>query len=301
MVDDEWQLYLKLQAPDRTFAYASTTKQIEPETIFAARPDEIQVHPWEGEPRCDELTISTKTKALFLNQEVDIDAVFWDIPILPYWKPESGVVKKQMKIVCKSPEELEAYQQRLEGLTFYREHIIRQIHTENVRRVKYRDERKLSVGISQKDVLNARVKPKNAFYNCFVLILRILPEDGEFREIHVKLFNTGKMEIPGILNSKHLDIVKAQLLGVLRPHMDRRLQFLDNEESDGVLINSNFNCGFHIDRDRLFALLRSEGTGWKPPMTDAVIPASSANFISTMNSGLARKRSGESWMPGTGP
>jgi hypothetical protein len=32
-----------------------------------------------GEPRCDEPTISTKTKALFLNQEVDIDAVFWDI------------------------------------------------------------------------------------------------------------------------------------------------------------------------------------------------------------------------------
>ena len=300
MVDEEWQLYLKLQAPDRTFAYASTTKHIEPDSIFS-RPDEVQVH-HPGQPRCDELTISTKTKALFLNQEVDIDAVFWDIPILPYWKPESGVVKKQMKIVCKSPQELEVYQQRLGGLTFYREHIIRQIYTENVRRVKYLDERKLSVGISQKDVLNARVKPKNAFYNCFVLILRIIPEDGEFREIHVKLFNTGKMEIPGILNSKHLDIVKTQLLEVLRPHMEREredevrgglqflqnglsdrytpkpVRFLDNEESDGVLINSNFNCGFHIDRDRLFALLRSETYGLEAAYDGCSYPGIKCKF-----------------------
>jgi hypothetical protein len=50
-------------------------------------------------PVCEELYISTKTKVLFLNQEIDIQSIFWKINIIEYWKPEEGIVKKQMKIV----------------------------------------------------------------------------------------------------------------------------------------------------------------------------------------------------------
>ena len=45
------------------------------------------------------------------------------------------------------------------------------------------------------DVINQRKKKKSAFYNCFV-IYRI-KINGRFKEIHVKIFNTGKLEIPG--------------------------------------------------------------------------------------------------------
>ena len=35
---------------------------------------------------------------LFLNQTIDINDVFWKIPVEEYWKPVECVVKKQMKI-----------------------------------------------------------------------------------------------------------------------------------------------------------------------------------------------------------
>ena len=50
-------------------------------------------------PECEDLYISTTTKVLFLNQPIDIQSIYWKIPIIDYWKPEEGVIKKQIKIV----------------------------------------------------------------------------------------------------------------------------------------------------------------------------------------------------------
>jgi hypothetical protein len=210
-------------------------------------------------PKCDELYISTKTKVLFLNQAVDIHRAFWNIPIIEYWKPISGVVKKQMKIVSKTPEEYEEYAKNLESIPYYNEHIIKQINNPTARRIKFKDERKLTVGLSKKDIMNCRGKVKNAFYNCFAIILRFR-YDGLFREIHVKIFNTGKMEIPGILNAGLLVEVKKMILDLMQTYAgaENMIDFVENEKEDSVLINSNFNCGFYIHRDRLYSILRSD-------------------------------------------
>jgi len=208
-------------------------------------------------PTCDDLYISTKTKVLFLNQEVDIHKIFWEIPVIDYWRPMDGVVKKQIKIVSKTPEEYDEYKKRLENLGYHKEHIIKQIDNATGRRIKYRDERKITVGISKKDIMNCRGKVKNAFYNCFALIMRF-KYDGLFREIHIKVFNTGKLEIPGILNDGLLDNVKRMLLETMYPHVNTHLDFLETDTEENVLINSNFNCGFNIDRDKLYHILRSE-------------------------------------------
>lgn len=208
-------------------------------------------------PVCDELYISTKTKVLFLNQEIDIHTVFWKIPIIEYSQPKEGILKKQMKIVSKTPEEYEEYKKKLEGIPYYREHIIKQIDNPTARRIKYKDERKITIGLSKKDIMNCRGKVKNAFYNCFAIILRFKYE-GTFREIHVKVFNTGKMEIPGILNSGLLDIVKRMILETVQPHIDTPVTFVETDVEENVLINSNFNCGYYINRDKLHAILRSD-------------------------------------------
>jgi TATA-box binding protein (TBP) (component of TFIID and TFIIIB) len=84
---------------------------------------------------------------------------------------------------------------------------------------------------------------------------------GVFKEIHVKVFNTGKLEIPGILNAGLLDTVKLMILDVLQSYLPKQIEFIDNEDNDNVLINSNFNCGFFINRDKLYAILRSEKYG----------------------------------------
>lgn len=208
-------------------------------------------------PICEDLYISTKTKVLFLNQAIDIHEVFWNIPITEYWIPKAGVVKKQIKIVSKNSEEFNEYQKKLEGINYYVENIIKQIDNPTARRIKFKDERKITIGISKKDIMNCRGKIKNAFYNCFAMILRF-DYEGSFREIHVKVFNTGKLEIPGILNTKILDIVKGMILEYVQPHVNTPLDFIENDSEDNVLINSNFNCGYYINRETLHSILRSD-------------------------------------------
>lgn len=224
-------------------------------------PEIQKIHHVIDKPICDELYISTKTKVLYLNQEIDIHSVFWKIPILEYWRPCEGVIKKQMKIVSKTPEDFEIYQKKLEGIPYYTDFVIKQINNPNARRIKFKDERKITIGMSKKDIMNCRGKQKNAFYNCFAMILRFFC-NGEYKEIHVKVFNTGKLEIPGILNNELLTTVQRMILEIIQPHVPTALEYTRIDQCDeNVLINSNFNCGFYINRDRLHSILRSEKYG----------------------------------------
>lgn len=239
-VDDEWSRFL--QTPDdneQIFLNNSSVKNTEDEEI----------------PECEELYISTKTKVLFLNQDIDIFNVFWKIPVINYWEPNEGVIKKQIKIVSNSEEELQEYQEKIKDINYYTENIIKQINTTNMRGTRYKDERKITVGISKKDIMNCRGKVKNAFYNCFAIIVRFKYQDA-FREIHVKIFNTGKLEIPGILNDELLEIIKVIVLKLIKTYSDEDIEFVEQKVEANVLINSNFNCGFYINRDLLQTILR---------------------------------------------
>jgi len=207
----------------------------------------------EEMPLCDDLYISTKTKVVFLNKEIDIHNVFWNIPIIEYWCPSEGVIKKQMKVVSKTVDEFKDYQDRVKNISYYTENIIKQIDT----RGKFKDERKITVGISKKDIMNYRGKVKNAFYNCFAMIIRFKYENI-FREIHIKVFNTGKMEIPGIFNTDLLEIVKTMVLQVIQPYVKEPLYFVENDVDENVLINSNFNCGFYVNREKLHVILKKK-------------------------------------------
>lgn len=257
-IDDEWSQFLTSQtAPG--FGFMTTNQQPPPQTTLQTKPKLVVSNSIEtsksAEPVCEDLYISTKTKVLFLNQPIDINGVFWKIPVNEYWRPIDGVVKKQMKIVSKSKEEFDEYKAKLENIPYYTENIIKQIDNPAARRIKFKDERKITIGISKKDIMNCRGKVKNAFYNCFAIILRFKYE-GIFREIHVKVFNTGKLEIPGILNTKLLDVVKGMILGLLQPNIDSLVEFIDTNIEDNVLINSNFNCGYFINREKLHSILR---------------------------------------------
>ncbi len=274
-VDDEWMRFLAAQGSMNIFGSAISTpvsKAIPPiSTDLNPEPATASLHKASVQslaekecsdkvPKCDELYISTKTKVLFLNQPIDIQTVFWNIPVIEYWRPIMGVVKKQMKFVAKTEEEYNEYRKKLEGIPYYTENIIKQINNPQARRLKFKDERKLTIGISKKDIMNCRGKVKNAFYNCFAMILRF-EYAGEFKEIHVKVFNTGKLEIPGILNAQLFTIVRNMILDTLRPFIETELLFLENSSEDNVLINSNFNCGFYINREKLYSILRSDKYG----------------------------------------
>tara|TARA_B100000902_G_scaffold396578_1_gene458009 strand:+ start:1925 stop:3055 length:1131 start_codon:yes stop_codon:yes gene_type:complete len=239
-VDDEWSRFL--QTPDdneQVFLNSSNVKNTDDEEI----------------PECEKLYISTTTKVLFLNQHIDIFNVFWKIPVIDYWEPIEGVIKKQIKIVSNSEEELQEYQEKIKDINYYTENIIKQINTTNMRGTRYKDERKITIGISKKDIMNCRGKVKNAFYNCFAIIVRFKYQ-GAFREIHVKIFNTGKLEIPGILNDELLGIIKTIILKLIKTYSHEDIEFVEQKIEANVLINSNFNCGFYINRDLLQTILR---------------------------------------------
>lgn len=246
----------------------------------------------EGDmPLCEELYISTKTKVLFLNKEIDIYNIFWNIPVLEYWKPEEGVIKKQMKIVSKTQEEFQEYKKKLEGVGYYTENIIKQIDNPTARRIKFKDERKITVGVSKKDIMNCRGKVKNAFYNCFAMILRFKYGNAAenktmFKEIHVKIFNTGKLEIPGVLDAKLLDIVKEMILQILQPNIDTLLEFIETDSENNVLINSNFNCGYYINRDILHNILLSDKYNIESAYDPCSYPGVKCKFYFNNNNGF---------------
>ena len=195
--------------------------------------------------------ISTKSKIAYLTEPIDLK-IFWDIPVINYATASNGVIKKQIKLNSKSQEELNIIQERLQKELYYEEYIMSHIDNPNGR-IKFKDIRKITIGISKKDIMSYRLKKKQAFYNCFVMIIR-LRVDGLFREFHIKVFNTGKMEIPGVQNDIMFEMVLKNIIEILQPHSETQLTY--NKKSDTVLINSNFNCGFYIDRERLYDILK---------------------------------------------
>jgi hypothetical protein len=203
-------------------------------------------------PKATNIYISTKTKIAYLNKTIDLKTIFWNVPVISYSSPVNGVIKKQMKFNSITKEELEFIQDKIKHEPYFEEHVI--THIDNpAGRIKFKDIRKISIGISKKDILSYRCKKKSAFYNCFVIILRMKIEDM-FKEFHVKVFNTGKLEIPGIQNETTFQIILSEVLKTLQPYIDDKLDYKpDSEET--VLINSNFNCGFFINRDELFEIL----------------------------------------------
>lgn len=204
-------------------------------------------------PEPTDIYISTKSKIAYLTKPVNM-SVFWNIPVISYSVPECGVIKKQIGIKSETPEELELVQERLKNETMcVRQHVMRHIDNPNGRKIKFKDIRKITIGVSTKDIMTCRAKEKQVFTNCFVMILRLKNETG-FKEFHVKVFNTGKLEMPGVQNEDMFHLLIKNVISVLQPYYDEPLECLD--KVDTILINSNFNCGFYINRDMLHDILK---------------------------------------------
>jgi hypothetical protein len=209
----------------------------------------------QQQPKCSDIYISTKTKISYLNMPIDIKKVFWSIPISPYSTPQECIIKKQIKVSTTDPNELAEIKDLLKNEKYYQEQEIE--HIDNPEgRIKFKVQLKINIGLCKKDILNYRCKLKRAFFNCFVLILRIKDRASDcFKEMHVKVFNTGKLEIPGIQTDESLTQVLDLLISTLTPIVGNNVGYIPNK-CETVLINSNFNCGYFINRDKLYNILK---------------------------------------------
>ena len=205
-------------------------------------------------PKPNQIYISTKTKIAFLNIPIPLKDIFWKIPTIKYQERKNGIIKKQMKVNCTTKEELKELDKQIEKEEMIYVDIISKIDNPNARKIKFKDVRKINIGLCKKDLTCVRKKKKGAFYNCFVVILRIMFKQ-QFKEVHIKVFNTGKLEIPGIQDDSLLYLALDELIKKLQPFIEQPLSY-DKEKIDTVLINSNFTCNFYIDRNKLFNILK---------------------------------------------
>jgi hypothetical protein len=243
-INDEWQEFI---TNEEEYCDSTDKSTIQP-TLSKA---EIN-YKTQFIPKCSKLYISTKSKIYYLNKNVPLD-IFWKLPIINYELCIEGIIKKQIKYDSNNNEEIETLYKLLEKEQHYNVQIIKH----NEFNDKFKDVRKVTIGLSNKDVINSRTKKKNAFFNCFVIIIRIFDDHSKiFKEAHVKVFNTGKIELPGIKNEYILNKTLTKIVQYINPFIKGEIKL--NDENTTILINSNFNCNYYIDRAKMFNLLKTE-------------------------------------------
>ena len=252
-IDQEWENFISSSYGDDISSDDEDVNEIVKQTAEEFISANLASDLTSEAPKSSNIYISTKTKIAYLDTPVDLKELFWQVPVIPYAKPCDGVIKKQMKFNTASIEELLDIQEKLKSEMYFEEHII--THIDNpTGRIKFKDTRKISIGVSKKDLMSYRCKKKSAFYNCFVLILRMRVQNT-FKEFHVKVFNTGKLEIPGVQSEIVFELILKQVTETLQPYLKEKLGYKD-DSNETVLINSNFNCGFFINREALYDILK---------------------------------------------
>ena len=205
-------------------------------------------------PNCSDIYISTRTKTGALDKEIDLETIFWKLPIVNYHEAKSGILKKIIKINSKTDQEVRELEQKLKNEKIVNVDIISKVDNITGDFHQFKDVRKIIVGISKKDLINFRKKKKSAFYNCFSLIIRI-KHNNIFKEINIKLFNTGRLKIPGIKDIETMNLAINQLTTIINSISENKVRFVP-EHTETVLINSNFTCNFYIVRNKLHQILK---------------------------------------------
>ena len=56
-----------------------------------------------------------------------------------------------------------------------------------------------------------------------------------------------------------LNIIKQKIVDIIQPNVTERVEYIENNETEGnVLINSNFNCGYYVNREKLHSIIRNK-------------------------------------------
>jgi TATA-box binding protein (TBP) (component of TFIID and TFIIIB) len=228
-IDDDWMNFMNGDEVEETIPKKITDKGEAPEP--------------------DKLHISTQTKIAYLNIPVDINMLFWNLPIIEFHESRTGILKKQMKLTTHDINDTEKFEEQI------KEHYNGSLELITLKTDKYKCVQKASIGLSNKDVINFKaVNGKRAFYNCVALVMRIY-HDETYKEFHIKMFNTGKMEIPGIRESHCIHVALGEFMKILNVFYPEA-KYMESIRT--ILINSNFKCGYEIDRQKCVMMLKTK-------------------------------------------
>ena len=122
-IDKEWENFISYgkeeEYSDDEEEITEIIKQTNEEFISANLSSEFNT----DAPKASSIYISTKTKIAYLNRHIDLKNIFWAVPVIPYAKPCTGVIKKQMKFNSTTTEELILIQEKLKDENYFEEYI----------------------------------------------------------------------------------------------------------------------------------------------------------------------------------
>ena len=134
-VDDEWENFINNNEEDNE--------------IFVSR-DEVETNHNNIIPECSEIKISTKTKIIYLNKEIDLYSLFWKLKTIDYMDLKEGILKKQIKYNFNSKDEIKEIEEKIKNEKNVSIKIIKQVDNPSGR-VKFKDIRKLCIPM-RKDI-----------------------------------------------------------------------------------------------------------------------------------------------------
>ena len=120
-------------------------------------------------PKASELYISTKTKIAQFNQSFNLLDLFWKLPIIKYQERKIGIVKKQIKINLTTKDDVNELEKKLNNINDYL-YYNQILKINKSRKTKFKDIRKINIGLSKKDLLTLKKKIQGRFIIVLLLL-----------------------------------------------------------------------------------------------------------------------------------
>lgn len=242
LVDNEWESFLNTKS-------LSTSIEKPVNKVSDVGISEI--------PKTLPLKISNKSYLNYLNHELDIQKLFWNLPVINFNNLTEGIISLQARIKCETDDQQKEYNRNLNKAISTNKYVAVKcaikMDSDVSYNKKYKEVNYVINGLTNNILLGNY--PTKLFSNCIILYIRIKHADtNEYHEYHIKIVNTGKFKITGITDESVIPIIIDKLLTQINTSMnydklsDSYIRFVKREL---IHINSNTNCGYKLDKFKL--------------------------------------------------
>lgn len=208
-------------------------------------------------PKTLPLKISNKSYLNYLNHELDIQKLFWNLPVINFNNLTEGIISLQARIKCETSDQQKEYMENLNKTVRTNKYVAVKcaikMNSDISYNKKYKEVNYVINGLTNNILLGNY--PAKLFSNCIILYIRIKHNDtNEYHEYHIKIVNTGKFKITGITDESIIPVIIDKLLTQINTVMNydklsnSYIRFVKREL---IHINSNTNCGYKLDKFKL--------------------------------------------------
>jgi TATA-box binding protein (TBP) (component of TFIID and TFIIIB) len=132
-------------------------------------------------------------------------------------------------------------------------------HEEKAAKIRAKAVEKIIIGTCYRDALTNRKNSKNIFFNQSTLVVRRIFKEGQFKEVNIKLFKNGGIQMTGIPSD---EFAKDTLVWLAKELSEFSSPILENPPNVNrytiQLINSDYQVNGSIHREKLHEILVNE-------------------------------------------